>query len=436
MAAAWGRDAGQDAGPRWGGARLGWRAGAGRCHTPGPGDRPGRRHTLVHAKALGRKSRARRRAILDFMSESMRLSSAGRPATDAEWSAIEARRTHGRPFLFLVTSTGIFCTPGCPARTPGRDRIRVLNGIDDGVAAGARACLRCRPNELFESKSGEPAQKPDPVAHAIDLMSAAMEAGDEPPTDRELAARLRIPERRLRDLFRETLGVSPRAWVAARRAEQLRARLADGQDVTGALYDAGYGSSSAAYEAANGELGMAPGRYRGGAAGETIRWTVAPIPEGVALVAATDRGLCSIIMGHDPDALAAELRAEFPLAAVARDDAMLADTAAIVSDLAVGRRRPDADALPLDVHATAFKRRVWEALRRIPAGETRSYGEIAAAVGAPGAARAVGSACATNPIPIVVPCHRVVASNGQLGGYAGGLARKRQLLDAESAAAE
>ena len=367
------------------------------------------------------------------MSETTRLGSIGRPATDSEWFEIEARRTRGRPFLFLVTSTGIFCTPGCPARTPGRDRIRVLERIDDGIAAGARACLRCRPNELFESKpGGEPAPGPGVVARAIELMSQALAAGDEPPTDRDLAAQLRTPERRLRDLFRETLGVSPRAWLAARRAESLRARLADGQSVTGALYDAGYGSSSAAYEAANGELGMAPGRYRSGAAGESIRWTIASIPEGVALVAATDRGLCAIRLGHDEAALAAELRAEFPHAALTRDDAALASAAAVVSDLASGRPRPDAETLPLDVHATAFRRRVWEALRRIPFGETRSYGQIAAAVGAPAAARAVGTACATNPVAVVVPCHRVVASDGSLGGYAYGLARKRQLLDAEA----
>jgi AraC family transcriptional regulator of adaptative response/methylated-DNA-[protein]-cysteine methyltransferase len=363
-----------------------------------------------------------------------RFSAAGRFATDTEWAAISARRA-ARPFLFLVTSTGIFCTPGCPARTPGRDRIRIISGIDDGLSAGARPCLRCRPNELFESKAGGAPDRSDPVGRAIALMTAALAAGDEPPTERELATLLELPERRLRELFRRSLGVTPRAWLSARRAETLRARLADGQDVTGALYDAGYGSASAAYEAANGELGMAPGRYRTGAAGESIRWTIAPIPEGVALVAATDKGLCSILMGHETETLASELRAEFPQASVARDDASLADVAGIVSDLAEGRRRPEADALPLDVHATAFKRRVWEAMRRIPAGETRSYGELAAAVGAPRAARAVGSACATNPIPIVVPCHRVVGAHGSLGGYAGGLARKRQLLNAEAEAA-
>jgi AraC family transcriptional regulator of adaptative response/methylated-DNA-[protein]-cysteine methyltransferase len=181
---------------------------------------------------------------------------------------------------------------------------------------------------------------------------------------------------------------------------------------------------------------MTPGRYRAGAAGESIRWTVAPIPEGVALVGATARGLCSVLMGRDVEVLAGELHAEFPFASIARDDAGLSALAGLVSDLALGRRRPDADTLPLDVHATAFRRRVWEALRRIPAGQTRSYGEIAVEVGIPGAARAVGTACAENPVPIVVPCHRVVAANGRLGGYSGGLARKRQLLAAEGARVE
>ena len=235
----------------------------------------------------------------------------------------------------------------------------------------------------------------------------------------------------MRDLFRASLGVTPRGWVAARRAERLRAHLAVGSDVTTAVYDSGYGSSSAAYEAAHGGLGMTPGTYRAGGAGESIAWTVAPIPGGVALVAATKRGLCSVLMGSSADDLSTELRAEFPLAEIARDDTSMASTAALVTDLANGRPRPDAATLPLDVHATAFRRRVWEALRRIPAGETRSYGQIAEAVGAPRAARAVGTACATNPVPIVVPCHRVLASGGGLGGYSGGLDRKRQLLGAE-----
>jgi AraC family transcriptional regulator of adaptative response/methylated-DNA-[protein]-cysteine methyltransferase len=376
--------------------------------------------------------------LRDDMSESKRLQTAGRAPTDTEWAAISSRRA-SPSFLFVVTSTGIVCTPGCPARTPGRDRIRVVSGLDEGLAAGARPCLRCRPDRLFGSSAApDPTARPetDPVQAAVGRLAAALEAGDDAPTDRELAAELRLPERRLRALFRRSLGVTPRAWLAARRAEMLRSRLAGGQAVTAALYDAGYGSSSAAYEAANGELGMAPGRYRTGAAGESIRWTIAPIPEGVALVAATDRGLCAVRLGHDANSLAAELRAEFPHAALSRDDAALSEAASIVSDLAAGRRRREAETLPLDVHATAFRRRVWEELRRIPFGETRSYGQIAAAVGAPGAARAVGTACATNPVAVVVPCHRVVASDGSLGGYAYGLARKRQLLDAEASATE
>jgi len=372
--------------------------------------------------------------MLADMSESRRFGAAGRSPTDAEWAAIVGRRAV-EPFLFLVTSTGIVCTPGCPARVPARERVRVVSGLDEGLANGARACLRCRPDRLFGGRAAtqlDPVVPVDPVQTAVDRLTAALTAGDDAPTDRDLAGEMHLTERNMRELFRQSLGVTPRAWLAARRAEMLRSRLATGQGVTAALYDAGYGSSSAAYEAANGELGMAPGRYRTGAAGESIRWTIAPIPGGVALVAATERGLCAVRLGDDAATLAAELRAEFPHAGLARDDAALAGAAAIVSDLASGRRRADAATLPLDVHATAFRRRVWEALRRIPFGETRSYAQIAVVVGAPGAARAIGTACATNPVAVVVPCHRVVGSDGSLHGYAYGLDRKRQLLDAEA----
>ncbi|HEX7491936.1 MAG TPA: methylated-DNA--[protein]-cysteine S-methyltransferase [Candidatus Limnocylindrales bacterium] len=368
------------------------------------------------------------------MIESKRLALVGRAATDVEWVAISSSQSKSR-FFFVVTSTGIICTPGCPARVPGRDRVRVIVDYDEGLVAGARACLRCHPDRTagpnrVNGAGAEPVG--DPVSAAIARLTTALDTGDDVPTDRALAGELKVPERRLREAFRDALGVTPRAWVAARRAEMLRMRLADGQDVTGALYDAGYESASVAYEAANGELGMAPGRYRDGADGESILWTIAPIPDGLALVAATERGLCAVRLGQAADALADELRREFPRATLARDDASLTDLAGLVSDLAAGSRRPDADSLPLDVHATAFRRRVWEALRRIPAGETRSYGQVAAAVGAPGAARAVGTACAQNPVPVVVPCHRVVGAHGSLGGYAYGLARKRQLLEAEA----
>jgi AraC family transcriptional regulator, regulatory protein of adaptative response / methylated-DNA-[protein]-cysteine methyltransferase len=376
------------------------------------------------------------------MNSKQRLELAGHAPTDAEWSAIAERRAiPGQPWLLVVTSTGIVCRPGCPARTPGRDRVRIVRGLEEAAEAGARPCLRCRPDAVAAASagaragSGAPGPLADVVASAVARLSAALDSGEDAPSDRELAAGLAVPERRLRTLFRERLGVTPRGWLAARRAELLRGHLSNGRDVLGALFDSGYGSSSAGYEAAGAELGMAPAKYRAGGEGERIRWTLAPIPEGVALVAATDRGLCAVRLGGAADGaeLAAALHGEYPGAAVTRDDAGLGDVAALVADLAVGHPRPDVRSLPLDVHATAFRRRVWEALRRIPAGETRSYGQVAAAIGAPGAARAVGAACGANPIPIVVPCHRVVASDGSLHGYAYGLARKKQLLDAERA---
>jgi AraC family transcriptional regulator, regulatory protein of adaptative response / methylated-DNA-[protein]-cysteine methyltransferase len=364
------------------------------------------------------------------MNAALRFSLVGREPTDSEWNAITERRPD--PFVFVVTSTGIVCTPGCPARAPGRDRVRVVAGVAEGLAAGARPCLRCRPDLGFGARRGQGAATSNgPVRHVVERLAAALAKGEDPPTDRELAVGLAVPERRLREEFREALGVTPRAWIAARRAERLRENLSRGDDVTSAVYESGYGSASTAYEAASGGMGMTPGTYRSGGAGESITWTIAPIPDGLALVAATERGLCSVLLGTSVDDLAFELHAEFRAAEVTRDDAAMAPLAAVVTDLANGRARPDALDLPLDVHATAFRRRVWEALRRIPAGETRSYGEIAETVGAPRAARAVGTACATNPVPIVVPCHRVLAAGGALGGYSGGLDRKRQLLGAE-----
>lgn len=363
------------------------------------------------------------------------LGEVGAAPTDAQWEVIAQRRPEpGQSWLIVVTSTGIACLPGCPARTPGRDRVRIVASLDEALAAGARPCLRCHPERRGADARPEETVRRDVVETTVETLNAAFESGDEIPGDRELAAGVELSERRLREIFRERLGVTPRSWVAARRAERLRAHLGHGRDVLGALFDAGYGSSSAAYEAAGGELGMPPGRYRTGGAGERVRWTSTPIPDGVALVAATERGLCAVRLGREPATLESELQSEFPRATVTRDDSGMADLAALVSDLAAGRPRPEASGLPLDVHATAFRRRVWEALRHIPAGETRSYGQVAASIGAPKAARAVGAACAANPVAVVVPCHRVIASDGSLHGYAYGLARKRQLLDAERAA--
>ena len=281
------------------------------------------------------------------MNQRQRLGQIGAAPTDEQWAVISERRPEpGTTWLLVVTSTGVACLPGCAARTPGRDRVRIVASLDEALAAGARPCLRCHPER--QSGAGSAAQRVaatrterEAVEATVGKLAAAFTSGDDIPGDRELAAAVGLSERRLREIFRERLGVTPRGWVSARRSERLRAHLAGGRDVLGALFDAGYGSSSAAYEAAGGELGMAPGRYRTGGVGERIRWTATPIPDGVALVATTERGLCTVRLGKEPAALESELRAEFPRATVTRDDPGMAEMASLVSDLAVGRPRPE-----------------------------------------------------------------------------------------------
>lgn len=409
-------------------------------------------HAIVEAaEAIRRKPASRGFGTLRAMRLAHRLSEVGVAPDDARWSVIAERRPAaadaavGIPAWYLVvTSTGIVCRPGCPARTPRRDRVRIVETLGQALVAGARPCLRCHPERVSAGARHTAGTTAETTAVTLDAaaaarmvlsrLDAALAAGEEPPSDRELAVGAGMSERRLRDVVRQVIGVTPRAWLAARRAERLRVGLAGGAPVLDALLDAGYGASSAAYDAAAGELGMPPGRFRRGGLGERVRWTSIPIPGGVALVAATDRGLCAVRLGDDTATLEAGLRHELPAAELVRDDGGLAWMAAMVADLAGGRPRPDAVTLPLDVLGTAFRRRVWEALRRIPAGETRTYGELAAEVGVPAAARAVGAACAANPVALVVPCHRAVGSDGRLHGYRWGLERKRRLLDTERSA--
>jgi AraC family transcriptional regulator, regulatory protein of adaptative response / methylated-DNA-[protein]-cysteine methyltransferase len=268
------------------------------------------------------------------------------------------------------------------------------------------------------------------VAEACRLIEAT---DDRVPTAPELAQALAVSPDQLRRAFTRVLGVTPRQYGDTLRRERLRERLRGGTDVTGALFEAGYGSTSRLYEGAHDHLGMTPASYQAGGAGATITYTVADSPLGALLVGATDRGLCKIDIGDDAEELEASLAREFHGAALVRDDAGLA---AVVDDV-VGRidGRQPAGSLPLDVRGTAFQRRVWEELRRIPVGQTRTYGEVAAAVGAPRASRAVGSACGANPVPVVVPCHRVVPASGGIGNYGLGPARKRRLLEVEGAEA-
>ncbi len=345
---------------------------------------------------------------------------------DDRWRAVEARNAaFDGAFVYAVASTGIYCRPSCPSRRPGRRRVTFFAAPEAAEHAGYRSCRRCRPRAI-------PAR--DARVEAVRRACRFIEAHDDgPPTLAALAADVGLSPYHLQRTFKRIVGVTPRQYADARRLGRLKTMLRAGDQVTGALYEAGYGSSSRLYERAPAQLGMTPATYRRGGAGARIGYAIAPCPLGRVLVAATARGISAVYLGDDEAALEAELRREYPAAEIARDDAGLGRwVAALVEHL--DGRRPHLD-LPLDVRATAFQRQVWEALQAIPYGATRSYGEIARAIGRPTAVRAVARACATNPVSVVVPCHRVVAADGGLAGYRWGTERKRALLAKERAVA-
>lgn len=333
---------------------------------------------------------------------------------DAAWAAFARRdRAADGTFVAAVRTTGIYCKPSCPARHPHRDNVRFLA---DGAAAraeGFRACLRCKPDEVARDSRA--------VAEAVALIAAA----EEPIRLDALAAAVGYAPHHFQRLFKRATGVTPAVYARGLRATRAADALQREGSVTEALYDAGYGASSRFYADGARRLGMAPSAWARGGAGVTIRWTVVATSLGPLLVAATDKGLCRVAFDED----AAALATRFPQAAVVPGDAALAALAAEVVALV---ETPGRDAsLPTDVRGTAFQEAVWQALRAIPAGETRSYAELAAAVGQPGAVRAAGTACGSNPLAVVVPCHRVRRSDGGLGGYAYGAERKRRLLERE-----
>lgn len=340
------------------------------------------------------------------------------------WEAVLARdSSQDGAFVYAVRSTGIFCRPSCPSRRPRREQVRFFPEPNAATRAGFRPCQRCRP------------QSEDAQVELIRRVCGALEEPDtETPTLTELGARFGVSPFHLQRTFKKIMGVSPRQYAAARRVERLKTQLREGDDVTTALYEAGYGSSSRLYEQAPASLGMTPATYKRGGAGTTIRYAIADSRLGRLLVAATERGICFVSMGDTDSELEASLRADFPVAQIEHDETALSDWVGAVVRHLEGKE-PQLD-LPLDVQATAFQLQVWQALRAIPAGATRSYGEIAAAIGKPSAARAVGQACGNNPVALVVPCHRVVREGGELGGYRWGIERKRALLEAERANAE
>ena len=338
------------------------------------------------------------------------------------WIAVAGRdpRWDGA-FVYGVSSTGIYCRPTCPSRRPGRERVRFFAAAPAAEAAGFRPCRRCRP----ESAGGIPPQ--------VERVRRACRAIASHTGERFSLARLaRLvgsnPQHLLRT-FKRVLGVSPREYADACRMGCLRDGLRNGHGVAAATYDAGYGSGSRVYERARPMLGMTPAAYARGGMGETVKYIVVDSPLGHLLVAATPRGVCAVKIGASGAALESGLRREFPSAEIGSGDERLADYVRhIVAGFEPGGPDPR---LPLDVRATAFQRRVWQELQNIPRGTTRSYREVAARLGRPTAARAVARACASNPVALVVPCHRVVRSDGALGGYHWGIGRKRALLDRE-----
>jgi len=340
---------------------------------------------------------------------------------DARWDAVLTRdRTADGRFVYAVRSTGIYCRPSCAARRPRRDRVQFFDRPALAEAAGFRACRRCRPNQ-------------PPADGAARLVERVRRLLDERPEEARLAGLSRAVGRSpfyLQRTFKRIMGVTPREYAAARRASRLKRELRSAGSVSRALYAAGYGSSSRLYEQAGGRLGMTPAAYRHGGAGTRIGYTTLPTALGTLLVAGTERGLCLVRFGGSRAALARELHREFPAAELVADEPRINLWARALSAQVDGIK--PSSLVPLDVQATAFQWRVWQELRRIPFGRTRSYRQIAAAVGRPRAARAVARACATNPTAVAIPCHRVVREDGALGGYRWGLERKQALLDREA----
>jgi AraC family transcriptional regulator, regulatory protein of adaptative response / methylated-DNA-[protein]-cysteine methyltransferase len=338
------------------------------------------------------------------------------------WLAIETRDTDfDGLFYYGVRTTGVFCRPVCSSRRPARANVSFFSLPEAAKAAGFRACLRCRPDE---------ATLRDPQAELVQSVCRLIDSSiEERPNLSAIGEQLKLSQSHLQRLFKKLMGITPREYAEALRTDRFKQRVKAGRSVTDAMYESGYGSSSRLYEKASAQLGMTPATYRKGGQGATIRYTIAGSPLGLLLVAATDKGVCSVQLGDTSEELTGGLHAEFPRADVQEDETSLRSQVRVLLDYLEGQRpHPD---LPLDVQGTAFQKRVWEELRRIPSGQTASYGEIAERIGQPTAVRAVARACATNPVALVTPCHRVVKQDGDISGYRWGVGRKRKLLERE-----
>ena len=340
------------------------------------------------------------------------------------WNAVVARDSgHDGEFVFAVATTGVYCRPSCPARRPRRENVTFYSRPEQAEKAGFRACLRCRPRSF----SGNPQSD-----SAKEICRYIEQHLDEPITLERLGKAFRQSPFHLQRRFKAALGITPRAYADSCRLRLLKRNLQAGDNVTRAMYDAGYGSSSRLYEKTASQLGMTPDKYRRGAIAASIRYACTDSPLGRMLIAATDRGVCAIQFARSDSELIEGLKREFPFAVRKLDNGGLQAWVAALLSKMTGRELNAA--LPLDIRATAFQRRVWTYLQSIPFGATRSYGQVAKAIGQPSASRAVARACATNPVAVAIPCHRVVREDGSISGYRWGVERKKALLEMEQAA--
>jgi AraC family transcriptional regulator of adaptative response/methylated-DNA-[protein]-cysteine methyltransferase len=340
----------------------------------------------------------------------------------ARWAALRARDPAADgTFVYSVKTTGVYCRPSCPARAARPENVAFHDSPAAAERAGFRACKRCKPKQ---------APLAERQAHQVAELCRLIERSEQVPTLDALAEHAGLSAFHTHRLFKAVTGVTPRAYAAAHRARRVRGELAQRRTVTEAIYGAGYNSSARFYEQSNAMLGMTPSSYRAGGSEAEIRFAIGACTLGAILVAATARGVCAILLGDDPEALAHDLERRFPRAQLIGADPaferLVAQVVGLVEQPRVGTK------LPLDIRGTAFQQRVWKALSRIPAGKTASYSEIASRIGAPRSVRAVAQACAANALAVAIPCHRVVRTDGALSGYRWGVERKRALLAREA----
>ena len=336
---------------------------------------------------------------------------------DQSWAAVLARDPAAdAEMVYAVTTTGVFCRPTCPSRRPSRAYIVFFPDPAAAQAAGYRPCRRCRPQQRHVD------------AGLVEAVSATLKR-NRPATLAQLSRMTGRSPFTVERTFKRVLGLTPAQYQRQQRAASFRKELTGGSTrITDAIYDAGYSGPGRAYE--NTQLGMAPGKYRAGGRDARIGYAIGASPLGKILIAATERGLCSVILGDSDAHLVRDLRVQFPQAKIEPEPSLASHLEGVLSQFT---EHPAALDLPLDLRATAFQMRVWEALRRIPRGETRTYAELAKSLGNPKAFRAVARACATNPVAVVIPCHRVIGSDGKATGYRWGVERKKKLLELEGA---